>query len=51
MSRIKEWFICELETLEKQTGYDFDFLQSVWWEVSDDLTFEEFKQITLEKDW
>lgn len=49
MSRMKDWFIGELENLEKQTGYEFDFLQSVWWEVSDKLTFEEFRQITLEK--
>lgn len=52
MAALKDYLIGEIENLERQTGYDFDFLMDTWNSVSSEGTdFDEFKQITLELDW
>lgn len=57
--RFKDYLIEVVEVLSKETGYDFDFLNDILFEMMDDMdieeTFEEvlnrFIEITLEKDW
>lgn len=55
----KDYLIEVVEVLSKETGYDFDHLNDILFEMIDDMdpdeTFDEvlnlFIGITLEKDW
>ena len=55
----KDYLIEVVEVLSKETGYEFDYLNDILFEMVDDMdtdeTFDEvlnrFIGITLEKDW
>ena len=58
MSKMKDLHIALIEILCRETGYDYEFLERIYWECMDDSIrdtteekLEDFIAITLERDW
>ena len=58
MSKMKDLQIGLIETLCRETGYDYEFLERIFWERMEDSTYDtteeklkDFIAITLERDW
>lgn len=51
MSAMKDLLIGEIEDLSEETGYSFEFLMSTWHERQDEMTLEQFRTATLNREW
>lgn len=51
MGQMKKLYYA-LKELSERTGYSVDFLLNIWHEcLEDEVSWEHFKAVTLERDW
>lgn len=51
MSAIKNYLLDQIYELSRETGYSDEFLMDTWIENSGEMTWEQFRFATLDREW